>query len=602
MRQRRGSPRTQRGIALLGLLAVAVMVFAYVLTSRLNAASRFVAIDRDHNAKVMSQAKQALIGHMAQQAAMTGENNPGHLPCPEAPANFGTANEGIEAPFCSAQAIGRLPWRTLGLERLVDAAGEPLWYAVSGGWHRPSSTGTLTINSDSSGQLALDGVANDAVALIIAPGAAISAQACGGAAAWSQTRPVTGPPDLRNYLECENANTPADASFVSNRPGQTFNDQVLRVTAADVIPALEAAIQVRAQREIAPALRDAAFKLDSSSPRRWVSSTSNPAIYPYARPFEDPTTSNYRGAAGTYEGLLPFAAAAGFVNYQSNPTDAAEVFGNGYIYGVTCNMSGSMWLCQGRYHEDDIDPTLPMRLEMTATFTNVAMGLRTLDTTRMRLEARDNDTTGPWTVVTPSYRAEMNDGSVSGRPRGSVTIRFWANLPNIDVMGWESYADFRFFIEREVIADHCLLSTTATSCAGADTSWFARNQWHRNFYYAVARNNTANVLSSTTDCVQSGSESASNCLRFNDPATRKFRALLVLTGRALATQARPSNLVSNYLEYENNSDSGLVRLFEQRPSRRDRVSVPGMNAPWNDRVVLVDWVGSSPSFPVASLP
>jgi uncharacterized membrane protein YeiB len=31
--------RAQRGMALLGLLAVAVMVFAYVLTSRLNAAA-----------------------------------------------------------------------------------------------------------------------------------------------------------------------------------------------------------------------------------------------------------------------------------------------------------------------------------------------------------------------------------------------------------------------------------------------------------------------------------------------------------------------------------------------------------------------------------
>ena len=70
--QARASRRAQRGVALLGLLAVAVMVFAYVLTSRLNAASRFVGIDGDHNARVLARAKQALIGYMAQQAAMSG--------------------------------------------------------------------------------------------------------------------------------------------------------------------------------------------------------------------------------------------------------------------------------------------------------------------------------------------------------------------------------------------------------------------------------------------------------------------------------------------------------------------------------------------------
>ncbi len=137
MALRTASRRAQRGMALLGLLAVAVMVFAYVLTSRLNAASRFVGIDREHNAKVLSRAKQALIGYMAQQAALAGENDPGHLPCPEAPGNFGTANEGIEASFCAAPAVGRLPWRTLGLDKLVDVDRRA---AVVRGFQRLAST------------------------------------------------------------------------------------------------------------------------------------------------------------------------------------------------------------------------------------------------------------------------------------------------------------------------------------------------------------------------------------------------------------------------------------------------------------------------------
>jgi hypothetical protein len=472
---------------MLGLLAVVVMAFAYVVTSRLNAGQPG-GVDRAHNAKVLNQAKQALIGWMAMNAVGT-DQNPGRLPCPEAPGNFGDpAQEGIAAPSCagSLPAVGRLPWRTLGLDRLVDSAGEPLWYAVSPGWKLPNSTETLVINPDSIGQLSLEG--GEAVALVIAPGPAIAAQAGTGCTAWTQTRPAAGPPDLRNYLECENATSPADAVFVANRPGQSFNDQVLRVSAADVMPALEAAIAERVQREIAPRIRSV-FRLDSSSPPRWiaapsgattggstfVSSTTVP-LYPYAAPFADPGpgsgTSDYRGASGTFQGLLPFNQTRGCTASSSNPRclpslvgfnpypdssnawHAEEVLGYGYIMWQNCSESADARLCEGRYHEYDTDPTRPIRIQMTSTFANVAMGLRALDSTRLLIEARDDGSSGAWVNVSPAYRAEMNDGSVSGRPRGSVTIRFWGTLPNIDAMGWGTQADFRIRIERAMIGDH----------------------------------------------------------------------------------------------------------------------------------------------------
>jgi hypothetical protein len=394
------------------------MVFAYVLTSRLNAASRFVGIDREHNARVLNRAKQALIGYMAQQAALAGENNPGHLPCPEAPANFGTANEGIEASFCAAPAVGRLPWRTLGLERLVDAAGEPLWYAVSTGWHRPNSTDTLTINSDSIGQLALDGVANDAVALIIAPGAVLSVQAGAGCTAWTQARPVAGAPDLRNYLECGNTT----ANYLTGSPGNTFNDQVLRVTAADVMPALEAAIADRMQREIAPVLRT----VYTSSEYTGIPSSS--PLYPYAAPFANPGTANFQGTAGTYQGLLPFSQTQGcnpatdarctttLVNWSSGtPPTAYKTGGFGSIYSQSCSWqsSGTVALCSGRYDEDPGNQSGPgMVIAMTATINNVAMGLRFLDTTKATIEAENNDSVGaPLAIVTPSITATLQPSS-----------------------------------------------------------------------------------------------------------------------------------------------------------------------------------------------
>ena len=590
----RGSRRAQRGVALLGLLAVAVMVFAYVLTSRLNAASQFVGIDREDNAKALAQARRALIGWMALNAAGT-DANPGRLPCPEAPGDYGTANEGRAAGNCTLPAVGRLPWRTLGLEKLADADGEPLWYVVSPGWALSNSTSPplqTLINSDAQGQLSFEGTTP--VALIVAPGPALIAQAGTGCTAWTQSRPVSGPPDLRNYLECENATSPADATFVASRAGQTFNDQVLPVMAADVIPALAAAVAVRAQREVAPAVQSAAFVLDSNSPRRWVSSSSNPPIYPYAVPFGDPAVSAFLGANGTYQGLMPVAMAQSSVGYESTPADAIETLGYGYIMYQTCSWeTADARLCEGRYHESGTEPWRPIRIQMTATLNNVAMGLRVLDPTRLLIEARDDGSTGAWVNVPVTYRAEMNDGGTSGKPRGSVTVRFWGTLPNIDDMVWATQADFRIRVDRTVIADHCLLSTAPGTCAGADTSWFLRNNWHRNFYYAVAQNNTANVLSGIGGC------DSTNCLRINDAGTRNIRLLLVLAGQQLATQARPVASLSDFLEYQN-ADGGT--LYEQRPARMARTAQPALNAPWNDRVILVDWISPAPTFPLASLP
>jgi hypothetical protein len=597
----RGSRRAQRGIALLGLLAVAVMVFAYVLTSRLNAASQFVGIDRDDNAKVLAQAKRALIGWMAINAAT--DNNPGRLPCPQAWGDVGTTNEGRAAGNCSVPAVGWLPWRTLGLDRPLDASGNQIWYVISPGWHLPSAGATLSINSDSSGQLALDGQA--AVALVVAPGAALAIapnanQIAAGCAARSQSQVLAlpgTPPDPLDFLECQNGSTADNvfaASVVDNAVNRVFNDQVLAITAADVMPALEAAIADRAQREIAPALRNAAFVLDSNNPRRWVATSSNPPIYPYATPFSDPTTSNHLGAVGTYQGLLSFAPSAGFVAFAATPADAVETMGNGTIETQTCSWetANEVRVCEGEYKKDSVDPSLPMRIEMTATFTSVAMGFRSLDPARLQAQAR-NVNPNPWINLAVNYQADMNDGGTAGKPHGSVTVRFWADLPNIPAMGWGTKAQFLVRVERAAIADHCVLSTAAVACAGSDTSWFARNQWQRSFYYAVAQTNTANVLPAIGGC------NSTNCLRFNDPATRNIRLLLVLAGRRLDTQARPSASLADYLEFQN---ADLGTLYEQRPMRSAKIADATLKAPWNDRIILADWIAPNPTFPIASLP
>ena len=580
MARRPASRRAQRGVALMALLAVAVMVFAYVLTSRLNAASRFVGIDREHNAMVLARAKRALIGHIAQRASLSTENNPGRLPCPEAPAFFGDpAQEGIAAGNCTLPAVGRLPWRTLGLEMLVDAAGEPLWYAVSPGWALPSAGAMLTINSDSIGQLTVDGAANDAVALIIAPGPAMTVLAVGACTAWSQSRPAAGPPDLRNYLECANATSPADATFVTGTPGSTFNDQVLRVTAADLIPPLEAVIGERMQREVAPALRTV------YGAASWGTSAGNP-LYPFATPFANPGTSDYRGADGVYQGLLPFTSSAAgcgadprcsatFVSWNTGvgPTVSAS---GGLIISSSCSFPDPATArCTGVYAGTGI-----VTLRMSVRANNVAMALRTLAPNNMTVE---------YGLVPYGPPGPGTSASGAFNTNGSANLLLNADVPGlVDGLGLPLNVFFRLTADLGVIADHALLDP-----ADPTTGWFVRNEWFRVVYYAAAQQSTADGLP-TYGC------DSTNCLRYNASTPRNIRSLLVLAGQSLSNPAgRPNGTLADYLEYQN---VDLGTLYEQRQPRASKVGLPAINAPFNDRLILVDWITPNPTFPVATLP
>ncbi|HEX5093496.1 MAG TPA: hypothetical protein VFV84_12490 [Burkholderiales bacterium] len=581
MIRRSGSVRSQRGFGLLALVAVIVLVFAYVVTSRLNAASRFVAVDRNQNAVMLARAKLALVGYVAQLAAQAGEANPGRLPCPEPFGYYNTANEGIAAANCTLPAVGRLPWRTLGLDKLTDTAGEPLWYVVSPGWALPNSTTPTVINSDSQGQLTIDGAANDSVALIIAPGERMTTAACGGAAAWAQVRPVAGPLDVRNYLECENA---VSASFVTSRPGQTFNDQAVRVRAADLMPSIEAAVADRIQREIAPALRTVYTNSNYSG----IPSSS--PLYPYPAPFSNPGTSSYQGSAALCQsppdpsypcqGLLPVNQASSMVAYQSTPGNAVETQGYGYIVSQTCSWESTndVRICEGVYHEYTAEPWRPIVLRMTATFTNMAMGLRALDGARFQAYARDDSGTPPWSpIATNAPSATMNSD-------GSVTVRVSATMPNIDAMSWDTQGEFRLRLERAIITDHPLVKSTDPTYG-----WFTRNQWQRVLYYAAAQKNTAYSLSSF-GC------GSTNCLRFNEGLGCgsganycNIRALMVLGGASLSNASRPNGNLSDYLEGDN--ENGGTFYEQQRMRRLTNVTHP--KGPWNDRVILVDWTGTS---------
>jgi hypothetical protein len=406
----------------------------------------------------------------------------------------------------------------------------------------------------------LPGAANSVVALIIAPGPAFSVASATGCAAKSQARPTTGTPDWSNYLECENATYPTpDASFVTTGPSGSFNDQVIKVTVADVMPAIEAAIANRIEREILPALQTV------YTAASWGFAGTNP-ILPFAAPFASPGpgtgTSNYHGASGTYAGLLPFNQMRGCTVSTADPRCTSTVLtwskggndvqtaGSGTIRThSTCSWQSTTYVCTGEYLQPSISVAVPVKIA------NVAGGLRTINlTNKVTCQAVDDVGNGiPIQTVTCSVSyALQSDGSVI------ITVSMGA-LPDISASGWGTYANYKVSIDDSdatvspIFGDHALLSTTdpATCPSYGCTAWFARNEWYRFLYYAVSPSNTAARLAAASPAERSCSL-VGDCLTLTTNTTPSTKsALLVLAGRSINGRTRPSATLADYFEFGN---------------------------------------------------
>jgi hypothetical protein len=282
-------------------------------------------------------------------------------------------------------------------------------------------------------------------------------------------------------------------------------------------------------------------------------------VHPFAAPFSNPGSASFRGEAGTLQGLLPFnetqscsgpRCVPDLVGYATTPEDPA-----GSIESQNCVWeSTEVRRCEGLYSAS------PARVDMSVTFTNVAMGLRALDASKLEVSARDDVMFGPWQPLPVTWSATINDGATPGRPAGSATVTFGAQLPDRAAMGWGSRAQFRMRVDRAAIADHALLDPAA-----AGTGWFVRNEWYRLVYYAVA---PAHAASSPAP------RACTACLRLDNPAG-EARALLILAGRSLGGAARPNGMLADFVEGAN---ADLDLAFESR----------AVNAAFNDRLVVLD--------------
>lgn len=569
----KGFPRRrtrQLGAALILLAAILLLGMSWALVSALGTATSDTAGRRTRNAQVLAEAKAALIGWLAANALDATENNPGRLPCPQAWADVGTANEGRAAGNCGATAVGWLPWRTLGLPKLFDASGQQLWYVVSPGWHLPSAGATLVLNSNTPGQLTVDGSA--AVALIIAPGAALTVapnatQTAAGCAARSQVQALNlpgTPPNSLDFLECQNATTADNVftvSVVGNATNPVFNDQVLAITTADVLPALEAAISRRIELEIAPVLKTI------YGDAMWGTTSANPA-FGFPAPFSDPAASSYQGQTGCSlvfpalcQGLLPF-------NYHSSscaadPRCSSDTInwgapslstsgGPGYLPSApSCYVSGSTPICEGYYYGGTLN------VAMSNAAADITKGLRTFTA------ASHTAVAWWWNWDGFSWAGPYALGATPSRSlasSGAANFIASASLPTVSTWGY-------YYIEqsRPALSDHPILSATA-----ANTGWFVRNEWYRLLYYAIA---AGHAPGGSLSCSDSGTITCLQVSNLADPV--KQQAILALAGRALSplTQTRPSPSLENYLDStENlNGDSIFVQSTVNR-SFNDRFS------------------------------
>ena len=350
-----------------------VLGTSWAVVSAVSQASRNTVKGQIQTGESLRLAKNALLGYISQDASTS--KIPGQFPCPEALSSIGTANEGKQASSCSTlPAIGRLPWKTLGIDKPLDGSGEALWYVVS------SAVRVAPITFSTTGSLTLDGTANAAVAMIIAPGAALNTVSSSDSAPSpcvkrnQSTGRNSSPLNASDFVECGNATLTA---FVSSRNDTWGNDRAVAITATEMLIAIEGAVADRIQRVVAPALNGA------SASAGWYQKNSSDEwgvnFFPYASAWNNPTTNDSCGDYGVTEGLLPLASgdvAAGTgcsARWTSGTvTMVSGTFGSS-VDSYVCTPGSALMTCVIGYTNK---PTI----EIATTAPNIAMGFRTRPT------------------------------------------------------------------------------------------------------------------------------------------------------------------------------------------------------------------------------
>ncbi|HEY9530999.1 MAG TPA: hypothetical protein VIQ55_06380 [Burkholderiales bacterium] len=518
-----GRKKAQQGAALMLLLAILVLGTASYLLVALGKAAPTIAEREERTAAALQAAKEALLAYVALKAADPGEDNPGRLPCPEHPGQPGTAQEGIAAPFPgfpNCTQVGRLPWKTLGIDQLRDAEGEPLWYAVATGtWALlTTTTPALSINPGLANQLAYDVAplpTPNVVAVIIAPGRSLNTLSAGTppsgcATVNQQANRYAIPYAAAKFLECGNE----ASNYRKAGPAGWSNDRTIAITAAEVMDAIMGPVAERVQRQVAPAMND---WYNFQSLFSWGES-----FLPHASPFDslanNPTVNNLCGGHNVREGMPPTATvASGTCNTNWSSGNATALMGLSF---GGCAPGASEMRCTfisilGGLASPRISATAP----------GIANSFRSFDPGDIRIEINGG---APQPVSIQSYSASVSSSNSSA----SIDVRI--GLPLLSIL-----ANVVVRIPNPV--DAALIDDR--------TRWFVSNGWDRFTYYAVPRAVTVNP--GPDDCRSSKTSECITVSGMPDPTDRKRFILALMGQRALPGLTWPGASVTAYLEAEN---------------------------------------------------
>lgn len=520
--------KAQQGAALILFITVMVLGVAWYAIGAFGKAAPTIAEREIKTGLALHAARQALMAYITQYAARSGTAEPGQLPCPE---SVTLANPGEASTSCSnaVATVGRLPWKTLGIEQLRDGDGEPLWYVLSPGFRSPP------INFANTGQLTYNGVANSAVALIIAPGRALNTLSAGtppaGCANVSQQVATRNSASLNlaNFLECGNAT----GSYVNLGTSQWTNDRVISITAAEWADAIAPAVADRLQRQVAALLGDWDQVELAATGRSW-GATHGLGYLPYASNWGNPTTTNYCGNQGTREGLPPVDPTC----YNNPWTGSATTTG---LANLGCdNPTGVYLRCQFL----QLFGTPPFTVQITATANDVARAFR-------------GTISVPDLTVTNGGAATLSMALSGGNSEATATVN----------VTWP--ISLAALTTVEVRIPHL---QDATVLSDSRYTWFWSNNWHRYTYYAIAPGARAGAAS---PCAGAGDP---DCLTVTGlPAstgnTDDKRLVLVLSGRALPGRTQPSGSRNDYYESDNqtNGDESFLSATTSTPFN-DRVA------------------------------
>lgn len=367
---------TQRGVALLLMLIVLIVGIGVFFVTSLNVEK--VGLARAaHDQRVLVEAREALVAHaVSKKFDPSIEKTPFRLPCPDL-NDDGVAESGcgnLTGSTGQPARLGRLPWRTLGIDDLRDSSGERLWYAVSSKYNpksvasdlNPSTgLGTITVR-DSTGTVFHDGTSADetntsaggAVAIVIAPGEVLKRldasmlqdRSCvGGACNASDvctSTPATATPKCNavNYLDI--ALGEDNATFIDRndaRAGNTdgfisgpvpmgggivVNDTILPITYNDIMPAISRRVAI----EVSRCLHD------------YAAVTNNANRYPWPAPIcrQGLATPSWADHQSVLFGRVPDAP---FDNTKVSVPMMSDQ------WGPTCNIhSGAEWWPAWKMH------------------------------------------------------------------------------------------------------------------------------------------------------------------------------------------------------------------------------------------------------------